>query len=50
MIDNPVFFDDMRPRVVEALREAEIPDIDIYLVRNLYGMLRISVPEEFQTS
>ncbi len=48
MIDNPVFFDDMRPRVVEALREAEIPDIDIYLVRNLYGMLRISVSEEFE--
>ena len=48
MIDNPVFFDDMRPRVVEALRKAEIPDVDIYLVRNLYGMLRISVSEEFE--
>ena len=48
MIDNPVFFDDMRRRAVEALRGAEIPDAPIYLVRNLYGKLRISVPEEFE--
>ena len=48
MIDDPVFFDDMRRRAVDALRGAEIPDVPIYLVRNLYGMLRISVPEKFE--
>ena len=48
MIDNPVFFDDMRRRVEAALQNAEIPDTDIYLVRNIHGMLRISVSNEVE--
>ena len=43
MSDVFVPFDDMRRRVSEALAGAETPDVDIYLVRNLFGKLRISV-------
>ena len=38
-------FDGMRRRVTEALRGADLPDTPIYLVRNLFGRLRISAPE-----
>ncbi len=45
MSDVFVPFDDMRRRVSEALAGAETPDVDIYLVRNLFGKLRISVSD-----
>ena len=38
-------FDDMRYRVATALRGADLPDVPIYLIRNLFGKVRISVPE-----
>ena len=45
MSDAFVPFDDMRRRVSEALAGSETPDVDIYLVRNLFGKLRISVSD-----
>ena len=45
MSDVFVPFDDMRRRASEALAGAETPDVDIYLVRNLFGKLRISVSD-----
>ena len=38
-------FDAMRRYATEALRGADLPDTPIYLVRNLFGRLRISAPE-----
>lgn len=38
-------FDDMRRRALTALEGADLPDVPIYLVRNLYGKVRISVSE-----
>ena len=38
-------FDDTRRRAVEALEGAALPDVPIYLIRNLFGKVRISVPE-----
>ena len=45
MSDAFVPFDDMRRCVAEAFAEADVPDLDIYLVRNLFGKLRISVSD-----
>ena len=45
MSDAFVPFDDMRRCVAEAFADAEAPDVDIYLVRNLFGKLRISVSD-----
>ena len=39
-------FDDTRRRAVEALKGADLPDVPIYLIRNLFGKVRISVPEK----
>ena len=39
-------FDDTRRRAVEALKGADIPDVPIYLIRNLFGKVRISAPEK----
>ena len=38
-------FDDMRRRAAEALKGADLPDVPIYLIRNLFGRVRMSVPE-----
>ena len=45
MSDAFVPFDDMRRCVAEAFADTEVPDVDIYLVRNLFGKLRISVSD-----
>ncbi len=39
-------FDDTRRRAVEALKGADLPDVPIYLIRNLFGKVRISAPEK----
>ena len=41
-------FDDMRRRAVRALKGANLPDIPIYLVRNLYGKVSISVSDRVE--
>ena len=41
-------FDDMRRCAVTALEGADIPDVPIYLVRNLYGKVRISVSDRVE--
>ena len=48
MSDGFVSFDDARKRVVEALKGAEIPVDRLYLVRNMFGKVRISAPERFE--
>ncbi len=48
MSDNFISFDDTRKRVVEALKGAEIPVDRLYLVRNMFGRVRISAPERFE--
>ena len=39
-------FDDTRRRAMTALKGAELPDVPIYLIRNLFGKVRMSVPEK----
>ncbi len=41
-------FDDMRRRAVEALKGADLPDVPVYLIRNLFGKVRISAPEKVE--
>ena len=41
-------FDDMRRRAVRALEGVNLPDIPIYLVRNLYGKVSISVSDRVE--
>ena len=41
-------FDDMRRRAVRALKGVNLPDIPIYLVRNLYGKVSISVSDRVE--
>ena len=41
-------FDDMRRRAVGALEGADLPDTPIYLVRNLYGKVSISVSDKVE--
>ena len=43
-------FDDMRRRAVTALEGADIPDTPIYLVRNLYGKVSISVSDRVENN
>ena len=43
-------FDDMRRRAATALKGADFPDAPIYLVRNLYGKVRISVSERVESN
>ena len=46
MSDSFVPFDHTRRRAVEALKKVGVPDVPIYLIRNLFGKVRISAPEE----
>ena len=48
MSDHFVSFDDVRKRVVDALKGEEIPVDRLYLVRNVFGMVRISVSDRFE--
>ena len=48
MSGHDVFFDDARKRVVEALKGADIPVDRLYLVRNMFGKIRISVSDRFE--
>ena len=48
MSDAFIPFDDMRRCVAEAFADAEVPDVDIYLVRNMFGKLRISVSDTIE--
>ena len=43
-------FDDMRRRAVGALEGADLPDTPIYLVRNLYGKVSISVSDRVENN
>ena len=48
MSDGFVSFDDARKRVVEALKGTDIPVDRLYLVRNMYGKVRISVSDRIE--
>ena len=48
MSNDFVSFDKARKRVVEALRGADIPVDRLYLVRNMFGKVRISVSDRFE--
>ena len=41
-------FDDTRRRAATALQGMDLPDVPIYLVRNLFGKVRISAPEKIE--
>ena len=41
-------FDDTRRRAEKALKGTDLPDVPIYLIRNLFGRVRMSVPEEVE--
>ena len=43
-----VSFDDTRRLAAEALKGVDLPAFPIYLIRNLFGKVRISAPEEIE--
>ena len=48
MSNDFISFDEARKRVVEALKGTDIPVDRLYLVRNMFGKIRISVSDRFE--